>query len=351
MTSSEKVEKFKKIINELEIDIKDDDKWPLVFEQIIRSGDLNQQYKDWKALLEFFHKQEGKLGHCHKGQIFWKLGVMDLINGSISSAIAYLDLSSEEDKIKLNGEKRITASIGLLSVIKPLLHRYKNKSQSWELDKNLNALYELLSDEEKRKFATILLEAHDNFSTGKTKIILENFFTFITNDRIREITKDMYKEVSESILLGAQTTYISQIFAIGSMCEAILDELFQRNDQEVWKIFRLNDAIQQQIAKEGRNSKMKQQDYDSSMNLGEKIWMLRAMVGQRNCPITKESVLLLSIIGEYRDLIHPRRRLSFPFDPNRYVASVLIACLSHIAGDWWPENVRKIIEANYQLNK
>lgn len=347
MSKEEKIQKFKRITTELQIDIKDDNKWPVIFGQQILDESLNQQYEDWKTLLEFFLQEEKKLGHCHKGQIYWNLGVIDLMNGNISSAIENLDLSSKEDKIKLNGEKRITASIGLLSVIKPLLHRYKNKSQSWELDENINALYELLSDKEKSNFATILLEAHNNFSTGKTKIILENFFTFITNDRIREITKDMYKEVSESILLGAQVTYISQIFAIGSMCEAILDELFQRNDQEIWKIFKKSGEIQKRVDK---GSKINKLDYDLSMHLGEKIKILKEMVIENICPITKESVLLLSIIGEYRDLIHPQRRISFEFEPNRYVASVLIASFSHIAGDWWPENIKKIIEANYQLN-
>lgn len=344
---TEKISKFKRIVNELGINLKDDDKWPVIFEQLIQGEDLNHQYEDWKALLELFLETEKKFKHCHKGLIYWNLGVIDLVNGNISDAIENLDFSSKEDKLKLNGEKRITASIGLLSVVKPLLHRYKNKSHSWELDENLNALYLLLNDAEKSRFATILLEAHNNFSTGKTKIILENFFTFITNDRVREITKDMYREVSESILNGVQTTYISQIFTIGSMCEAILDELFQRNDQEIWKIFKANNQIQARIDK---GSKMNQSEYDPSMNLGEKIKILREMIVDNICPITKESVLLLSIIGEYRDLIHPQRRLSFEFEPNRYVASVLIATFSHIAGDWWPENIKKIIEANYQLN-
>lgn len=350
MKTQELVKKFEKIIKELNIDIRDDDKWPLVFGQLLSKIPLDEQYKEWEQLLRHFLDKEKEIGHCHKGNIYWQLGVIDLIKGNINEAINYLEESSVEDRIKLRGIKQITASIGLLSITKPLLHRYKSSNQKWELDKNIKSLYETLSAGEKQKFADILLEAHNNFSNGRIKVVNNDFFTFITDGKTREITKDTYQEVSSAIILGAQKTYYSQIFSIGSIAEAFLDELYQRNNQEVWKIFINNKAIQQRTKKDSRINRSNA-DYPSDMTLNGKVWMLREMVSENVCPITKESVLLLLIISEYRDLIHPRRRLTFEFDANQYVASVLLSSLAYIAGDWWPENIKKSIEANYHLNE
>lgn len=348
MSSKTKINKFKRILSELAIDTKDDNKWPLIFNQLIENQPLDSQYKDWESLLKFFLKSEKKVGHCHKGNIYLSLGVIDLMNGNIDSAIKYLEESIREDKIKLNGEKRITASIGLLSIIKPLFHRYKNDKQTREFDLKIKELYELLNVEERRKFADVLLTAHNNFTTGKLKVILDNFFTFITEEKTREITENTYKELTSATLNGVQSTYYSQMFALGSMCEAILDELFIRNQQEIWKLFRTDQRIQKEISKDSR---MNKQDYPTDLTLNAKIWILREMTIKGICPITKPSVLLLVIIGEYRDLIHPRRRLSFEFEANRYVISVLLDSFTDIAGDWWPQNIKKIIDANYQLNK
>ncbi|MCL6096163.1 MAG: hypothetical protein M1444_00555 [Patescibacteria group bacterium] len=346
-SSEVKIEKFNTLVGELKIDIRDDNKWPMIFGQLLQNESLDEQYKDWNELLKYFLQREKVLGHCHKGSIYWSLGTIDLTNGNINEAINHLEKSSEEDKIKLRGEKRITASIGLLSVIKPLLHRFKDKKQKWQFDPGIKDLYELLNKDEKKKFAETLFEAHNNFSQGKVKIILDNFFLFVTHDRTREITKDTYNEVSNAVLFGSQETYYSQIFAMGSIVEAMLDELFLRNNQEVWRQFKNKKDIFSRIC---NNSKMNKKDYPMNLTLGEKIFVLRMMTIENICPITKESLLLLLIIEEYRDLIHPRRRLSFEFEANRYVASILLTSISRIAGDWWPENVKKIIEANYKLN-
>lgn len=341
------IKKFERITNELDISIRDDNKWPLIFNQIIAKEDFANLYGLWTELLNYFLEKEKTLGHCHKGLIYWSLGVIDLKNGNINKAIENLEKSSEEDRIKLNGENRITASIGLLSIIKPLLHRYKDRNQMWQFDQNIEALYNILTIEEKSKFADLLLDAHNNFTQGKIKIILENFFTFITDNRTREIVKNDYKEASGAILMGAQQTYYSQIFSMGSIIEAMLDELFLRNNLEVWKIFKGNQKIQEEIKDD---SKLNRDDYPLDSSLGLKIWMLRKMAIVGLCPISKESLLFLLIMGEYRDLIHPRRRKDFKFEVNRYVASILLATISNIAGDWWPENIRKIIELNYKLN-
>lgn len=346
--SEEKIDKFRRIVTELKIDLKDDAQWPLILWQIIKEDNLDQQYATWEKLLQFFLKKEKELGHCHKGNIYWSLGVIDLKNGNIDKAIKYLEESSKEDKLKLKGEKRITASIGLLSIIKPLLHRYKKNKQAWGLDLSIKELYELLTVDEREKFADVLLTAHTNFDTSKLKVILDNYFTFITDVKTREITKNTYKELTSAVLNGVQGTYYSQMFALGSVCEAILDELFMRNQQEIWRLFRGNKNIQKKIFSD---SKMNKQDYPTDLTLDQKIWILREMTLSGICPISKPSVLLLVIIGEYRDLIHPHRRISFEFEATRYVISVLLDSFTDIAGDWWPEKIKKIIEANYQLNK
>lgn len=342
-----KISKFHNIIISLNIDIKDDGEWPIIFQQISSGKTLEEKYIEWSELLDYFLQKENNTGHCHKGLIYWSLGVIDLKKGNIDNAITYLEKSAEDDKLKLNGKNQITASIGLLSIIKPLLNRFKDNKEKWVFDEAVKALYESLNQNEKSKFAQVLLGAHNNNAKGQIRIINDDFFTFITDDKIRNITINTYHEITNAVLTGTQTTYYSQIFALGSISEGILDELFKRNNQEIWTIFKSNPEATKNI---NTNSRMNSTDYPSGLTLNEKIWILREMINQNICPITKESVLLLIIIGEYRDLIHPRRRLTSEFEVTRYTASILLAAFSYIAGDWWPQNIKKIIEANYQLN-
>jgi len=90
-----------------------------------------------------------------------------------------------------------------------------------------------------------------------------------------------------------------------------------------------------------KKSKINSTKYSSGMTLGQKIQVLRFMTEKGCSPISHSSILQLIIIGEYRDLIHPRRRIEFEYEANRYVATFLFTMISKVAGDWWPENVNK----------
>ena len=75
------------------------------------------------------------------------------------------------------------------------------------------------------------------------------------------------------------------------------------------------------------------------MTLGEKIMVLRLLATHARSPVPKSAILLMLIMGEYRDLIHPRRRLEFAFEANAYVAGFVFTLVSHVAHHWWPEHI------------
>jgi hypothetical protein len=125
----------------------------------------------------------------------------------------------------------------------------------------------------------------------------------------------------------------------------MLDDLFERDEQRVWKLFHNNKNIQTEVH---TNKRSASEIYLSGMTLGEKITPLLLMAKHNVLPMPKHAVLEMKIIGEYRDLIHPRRRLDSPYKPDRYVASFLFTMISRFAGNWWQENITKLTKNEHE---
>jgi len=328
------ITKFSSTVDSLNIDLRDDNSWPVIINELLKGEDQSSLLPFWVELLTFFENKEKVVGHCHKGLIFWNLSLLYLQSGDITKTLEFLDKSVADDNLK--SPSAFTASIGLSSVLKPLLIRYKRTV--WKFDEDINTYYESLSNEEKREFASEFFSIHDMTANNSIWIIKDDFFGFIMDEQKRKIIFDTYKEVRDMIMLIQLDTYYSGIFAIGSMLEGMLDDLFERQDQKVWKFFQSETKIQEEV----KGTRLASELYDSGMTLGEKIMVLRLMAKHNILPLPKQAILEMLIIGEYRDLIHPRRRVAFQYKPNRYVVTFLFTMLSRVAGNWWPENIDKL---------
>lgn len=331
------INKFSSIIKELDLNIKDDNSWPVIVNELTKGKDYQFLFPFWSELLIFFNKEEKRVGHCHKGTIYWTISLLYLQNGDITKCLEFLDLSVNEDKAK--APSAFTASIGLSSVLKPLLNRYKRTS--WKLDKEINDFYESLTKNEKKLFADEFFNTHDLSAGGVIWIINENSFGFISDNVKRKVIFDTYIEVRDTVMNTNLKTYYSSIFSLGSILEGMLDDLFERDSQKVWNIFNSDTSIQAEV---DRSTRLASKQYNSGMTLGEKIKALRLMAKYDKLPMPKQAVLNMLIIGEYRDLIHPRRRLAFEYEPNKYVATFLLTMLSRLAGNWWEQNINTLTD-------
>lgn len=315
----------------------DDYYWPNVINIILPNKDEEFQIQFWEELDKKIKEKEKDIGHCHKGLIYWRLAILFLGKSDLSSAINYLEQAVAED------EKRgdtFSAAIGLQSVIDPLLNRYKDNTQSWKFDEDIMNFYQLLPIDEKKKFASNIGLIHDRIVGFQLSLIKEDFFDFISTEQIRSIVKDIYFEVANIIIKKPIITFYSPIFAVGSILEGMLDDLFQRNNKKVWHLFKTTPNAREFVKK---GTLMDSSDYKTRMSLGEKIKILEFMARCKCCPISEYSILMMLIIEEYRNLIHLRRVLEFKFKTNVYIAGFLFQFIGSIASEWWPENVNSKI--------
>jgi len=313
--------------------------WPEAAQEQLAGKSEEFQIAFWIELEKEFKKKEKAIGHIHKGGIYWALANLLLIQGDLTKAINYLDDSVAEDREIGN---QFSAAIGFSSILKPLVYRFKK--DQWKFDETIMQFYESLSIEERREFASRLLETHNQVISSQIVIIKEEFFHFIADESIRRVVHDSYIELKDILLNIQLKTYFSCLFSAGSILEGMLDDLFLQNSQMIWQLFQSNSKIQEKISKDSRLRKT--DDYDAGLTLGEKIFILRMLIEHGSSPIPRVPILQMLIIAEYRDLIHPRRRTGFGFEANRYVASVIFTFISHIAGSWWPENIHKTLRAS-----
>ncbi len=324
--------KFLEIINLLQIDLKNDSSWPKIAFELLKNVDEDIQQCFWEEVESYFLDIEKQVGYCHKGQIYWRLSLLHLQKGDIAKCIDYLEKSGEENK--KNDATKPSAALNLLSVLKPLEMRYK-EGKSWSYDKEIMEFYFSLGSNEKRDFAKEFYETHDMIVKGHVMTINEDSFGFISDKQIREVIHNTYNEVRDIILMFNLKTYYSCIFLIGSILEGMLDDLFKKDNQNLWKIFSNDEDIQSDIDKK---TKLASSTYEDGMTLGQKNKALRLLAKYNKLTIMpRHAVLQMLIIGEYRDLIHPRRRLYAPYKPSKYVACFLFNMIERFAGNWWPE--------------
>lgn len=331
------IEGFFARLSEQSFILRTDKVWPDAALSQLKDRDETFRKQFWLELEKVFTEKEKTLGHLHKGQIYWRLAIIFLGEGNLTKAIDYLGLASAEDRQR--GDT-FSAAMGLLSILKPLVHRFKGST--WKFDDQIMEFYETLSNGEKREFANRLVSTHDQVASGRMTVIKDEFFHFIADETTRRVIHDNYIEIKDILSGSPLKTYLSCLFSAGSFLEGMLDDLFSRDDQKIWKLFHNNENIQKDVR---GDSKLRATDYDDGMTLGSKISALRLWTMHATSPVPKVAILQMLIIGEYRDLIHPRRRRAFAFEANGYVASFIFTSISQVASHWWPENVQKELGA------
>ena len=321
-------------LTDLDALLKTDAIWAPIADKLLEDTEPAYQKDFWLALEQEFKSKEASIGHLHKGQIYWNLAILDLVEGDLSSALDYLGLAGTEDKLR---GSTFSAAIGLSSVVQPMVYRFK--TDTWRLDEAIMSAYGLLTQSQRREFANVIVETHNIAATGRLRVIKPEAFTFIADESKRRVCQSTYDEILAIIQGGRLGTFYSCIFSTGSILEGMFDDLFERDDQRLWKLFRDNPDVMAHVEK---NSRLQGTGgYDPSMTLGGKVMILRLLAEFAKSPIPGEAILPMLIIGEYRDLIHPRRRLEVPFEANAYVAGYVFTLISVIAHFWWPENIAK----------
>ena len=203
---------FKEITVKLNIDIHNDSEWPLIAENLIKDKDFDFRLLFWQKLDTYFKNLEKQIGHSHKGQIYWRMSEIYLMNGEVNKCIKNLEKSRKEDLLR--DPNQFTASQGFLSVIKPLFYRYKDKHNTIKFDLQINQFYNTFHQAEKSGFGDMMLFAHNASAQRAINSINNNYFNFITHRQNRAILFKTYCEI-RSILLGTNLqSYYSSIFGI-----------------------------------------------------------------------------------------------------------------------------------------
>ena len=257
--------------------------WPDAAGEELKDKDQEFQRQFWIELEKVLKEKEKSLGHIHKGGIYWSLAIILLGQGNLTQAIDYLNRSSDEDRQR--GDT-FSAAIGLSSILKPLVKRFKKKE--WRFDEEIMLFYELLAQEDRSEFARRIGGTHDQVAGFGMTVIKDEFFHFIVNEEIRRVVHSSYIEIRDILLGRGLKTYFSCVFSAGSILEGMLGDLFSRNDQEVWRLFRANTRIDEAL---NLDSRLRKTDYDASLTLGEKIMVLRILSQHGGSPIPMVAIL------------------------------------------------------------
>jgi hypothetical protein len=323
-------------LSDLDRLLKNDAVWAPLAGELLAGNTPEFERGFWLALEEEIKAREGRIGACHKGQIYWRLALLSLSAGVLTEAIEFLATAVEEDRRRGDA---FSAAIGLQSLLQPLVLRYKE--HGWKFDPQIMGFYESSSPAERSAFAAALFSTHDLVAGGQLNVIKPEFFTFIQDESIRKVVLSSYDELLFVLGGPPRPTYYSAIFLAGSILEGMLDDLFTRDAQKLWRLFREDAAVMKDV---DNSSRLRKKEFDPGMTLGQKILILRATATHARSPIPQAAILLMLILAEYRDLIHPRRRLECPFEANAYVARCVFVLLSHVAGHWWPKNIAAQLE-------
>lgn len=299
--------------------LKRDSQWPLIASEVMKTSSFDEELEFWKLMDKKFTEKEKAIGYCHKGMIYWKICILFLLKGELQSFVNWLVKSTQEDQAV---GMQTSASIGMFSVVAPLLTQ-KNK-----VDSKIANYTKKLSKEEKRSFADFVISAHDITALGRLSVINDNFFHFVQDKEIRKVLYSYYKE-SKNILINSNSSFYSVVFLVGSILEAMLDDLFTRNNYQLWKIY-------QKLDKKAREYREK------NIMLGTKIGYLEKLSDKNLLPIPKYLILPIRIIHKYRNLIHPYQCQNSNYGvDDHYTASFVFTNISQLAHYWWENNTAK----------
>ena len=96
--------------------IRDDKYWAPIADSIIGNESEKIQLTFWRQLEREFKQRERIIGHCHKGHIYWRLGLIHLLSGSIFDAIKQFERSKREDLMR--DPNHFSSSMGMLALVK-----------------------------------------------------------------------------------------------------------------------------------------------------------------------------------------------------------------------------------------
>lgn len=328
-----------KYLEENKISIVNDNQWPEYLHSFMFLDEdflVNEDYQlhFFKKLAELF-KEKDSNNHC--GQQYWRLALIYLHRGGISDSIIYFEKAAKEDKDR--GDT-FSAAIGFLSVIKPLIYTFDKKKQEYlyaEKSQNI-CLYQSLKPEEKKVFAETLFNYHDNTVGGLYSRISD--FDFISDSKRRETFKSLYSEltylVSLSIKNKKEKIGFGIVFISGALLEIMLEDLFTKENAKLWKFYRNDEDLYKKVGFcDGEISDNKyKNEYCYSLSLGQLLRIVTVLAKEKNT-VPKITILLMSIIYEYRNLIHSNRLIKFDHKPNYLLAGAIYNSFSNIAHYWW----------------
>ena len=314
------IEKFKDIVNDLEISLVSDSEWPTIANNLVKGLEVGQKMAFWTELEGYFKQTEPSREPFHKGQIYWQLALLNFSKDKLPECINCLKLAKEEDTRA--GRPRSSAK-DLLGVVGPLYDKIETNN---EIKNDFLAL----SQNEEFELFEWLRFCHDTASLGSKYVIGDDFWGFVLSDSRREICKKQYIEVREILKNRSLEldTYCSIIFTIGSISEAFVDDILVRNDKYLINNYK-------ELHPRARTS-----------YFGDKINIIRTSVDNGNYRLSRTKIILLAILQEYRNLIHNSNLIDFKYQTNKYIAVVLFAFLASIANDMWEDNYNLAINNN-----
>src|SRR5262245_15999194 len=124
-------------LSDLDRLLKDDAVWAPLADELLAGNGPEFEKGFWLALEEEIKAREGRIGACHKGQIYWRLALLSLSAGVLTEAIEFLSKAVEEDKRRGDA---FSAAMGLQSILEPLVLRYKERA--WKFDRQIMEFYE-----------------------------------------------------------------------------------------------------------------------------------------------------------------------------------------------------------------
>jgi len=321
--------KFFATVNKLQIDLKTDRVWAPIADYLSAGLSKDRQIKYWLELDAEFKKRE-KLTRSkyHKGLIYFKLAILHLSNKTLKKCLKFLQLSKIEDHRTF--QNNTTASFQLEKILRPLENIVREKSTK--------IIFEALSSELSEDFFNSLKQCHDYGALGQIYQITlpPDEWLFVSDERIRKVVSSLYFE-SLTILANNRVfnTFYSVVFNLGCIIDGLIDDIFTRNDQEVWNQFRNNKIIMENHSSDKPMNSIK---YPNYITLDKKIEALEALSIQGFNRIPKTKILQMRIINNFRNLIHSEKIVKKEYAVNFYIANFLFTFIAHIAHDLWPEN-------------
>ena len=174
--------------------LKNEIAWSDLADSLLVDISIDEQSNFWRDFEKRIIAREERIGHCHKGQIYWRIATIELLRGGIESCVTFLEKSWSEDQIRGDA---MSASRGLLSILKPIICPYDRNSNTRLRSQNNIDFYDGMTSEEKREFEQEILSAHNHVAQRTVNMIKPESFKFLKDATKNQIAFDTYYEVAK----------------------------------------------------------------------------------------------------------------------------------------------------------